>query len=281
MDAATAMEKLRQFQLADPFQYCLRWLQAAVAGGATTFNWNSGPTRVTVEIEGFVLNPGRASLLPRLLLDPTASHAEQHLSAGLNAAIGTDTSTVRLRSGNTVVSWSPGRFHCEYKEMGLRGTKIELNRSKSHSFWHVMGRSRDRETRYLHSQAACAPLNLGIQGRAPERHLPRSESLSGFNERWRPAEPGRGFRPPHCRPDRRYPERCSLYSSDLTSRAARSLLFPIKDGVLLTIQEIHPDRPGKAYLVDASCLRTDLTGLQLVEDEAYQQLLRDLGEDWS
>ena len=31
MDLAKAAEKLRQFQLPDPYFYCLKWLQAAVA----------------------------------------------------------------------------------------------------------------------------------------------------------------------------------------------------------------------------------------------------------
>ena len=275
MEAASALEKLRKFQLADPFQYCLRWLQAAVAGGAISFNWQSSRTQVTVEMEGFVLDPERISQLPRLLLDPNAPRAEQHLSAGLNAAIRTEMSTVRLRSGNTVVTWTPAGFQSEYKEMGLQGTKLELNRGSGHNFWHILGRSRDREQKYLHSQAACAPLSLGIQGSAPERRLPRGEELGGNHEHWEPACSG-GFRPPHCSRGRRYPDRCALYCSDLDPRRPHSLLFPIRDGVLLPVEEIHPGKQGKLFLVDVSLLKTDLTGLQLVHDQAYQEMVAGL-----
>ena len=278
MDAATALEKLRKFQLTDPFQYCLRWLQAAVAGGALTFNWQSNRTRVKVEMDNFVLDPDRISLLPGLLLDPRASRAEQHLSAGLNAAILTEMSSVRLCSGDMVVTWSAAGFHSESREMGMRGTQIELQRGKSHSFWHIIGRSRDREQKYLHSQAACAPLSLGIQGAAPERRLPRSEEFAGYNESWLTAPAGCGFRPPQCWSDRRYPERCSLYTSELVYSRRHSLLFPIKDGVLLSVEEIFPGKQGRAFLLDASPLKTDLTGLQLVKDEAYQKVVDELAK---
>jgi len=89
--------------LADTYQYCLRWLQAAVAGGALCFNWTSSARSVFVEIDGLVLEPARLAQLPSLLLDPAASRAEQHLAAGLNAAISTRMNSVRLCSGNTVV----------------------------------------------------------------------------------------------------------------------------------------------------------------------------------
>lgn len=279
VDPRTAMEKLARFQMASPYQYCLRWLQAAVAGGAKTFNWNSSPTLVTAEIEGLVLDPAQISHLPTLLLEPEAGRAERHLSAGLNAALRTRARCIRLRSGNYQGIWKPGNFYIEYKEMGLGGTKIELERHVAlwRNWWIARPPGgRDEEQELLHQQSACAPLSLGIQGASPERIIAKLADLyrdSSPGERCYPSP--RGFQVPPINRSRSYPHRCSLF---VLRRAGASELFPVMDGVLLKPRKI-PNHMGQVVVADVSHLSTDLTGLQLVEDEAYKLLMSQVSQE--
>jgi hypothetical protein len=282
VDLRTAMDKLSKFQMASPYQYCLRWLQAAVAGRARTFNWNSSPTLVSAEMDEFVLDPERISQLPTLLLEPGAGRAEQHLSAGLNAALRTRAKCIRLRSGNYQGIWKPGNFQIEYKEMGLRGTKIVMERHVA--LWRDLflpraPAGRDHEQHLLHHQAACAPLSLGIQGCAPERLIPELEAC------YRDFSAGElcfvatgervGFKVPPFNRSRRYPDRCAVYAM---KRPLPSQLFPVKDGVLLKSRRLE-QHYGQIVLADVSHLTTDLTGLQLVEDEAYKMLIEQVSKD--
>ena len=276
LDLDTAMKKLARFQMASPYHYCLRWLQAAVAGGATYFNWRSSANWVSAEMEGFTIDPAHFPRLPTLLLEPQASRAEQHLSAGLNAALLTRARCIRLRSGNYEGIWKPGNFCVERREMGLQATKIEMERHSG--LWrNLWTRSspggRDHEQQLLHHQAACAPLSLGIQGYAPDRLIP--ELAFAYGKSIKPARhhaaPERaGFWAPPLSRSQRFPERCSLY---LIRRHGPSFLYPVLDGVLLRPRELK-GKAGQAILADASHLKTDLTGLELIEDEDYKRFIK-------
>lgn len=68
------------------------------------------------QMEGFVLDPARISRLPTLLLDSEAGRPEQHLSAGLNAALRTRARSIRLRSGNYQGIETPGSFTSNTKK---------------------------------------------------------------------------------------------------------------------------------------------------------------------
>lgn len=279
IDPRTAMEKLAKFQMASPYQYCLRWLQAAVAGGAKTFNWNSSATLVTAEIEGLVLDPAQITHLPTLLLEPEAGRAERHLSAGLNAALRTRAKCIRLRSGNYQGIWKPGNFHIECKEVGVRGTRIEMERHVA--LWRNWWISRpkvgfDQEQELLHYQSACAPLSLGIQGASPERRIAELAGLyRDFSSGERCYPSSGGFQVPPINRSRSYPHRCSLFA---LRRPGTSELFPVMDGVLLKPRKI-PGHVGQVVIADVSHLTTDLTGLQLVEDEAYRLLIDRISRD--
>ena len=280
VDTRTALEKLSKFQLASPHQYCLRWLQAAVAGGARTFNWHSSPSQVSAEMEGFLLDPDQLGHLPTLLLEPQAGRAEQHLSAGLNAVLKTGAKCITLRSGNHQAVWKPGSFHIEFKEIGLHGTKIEMVRFAGfQDFWKSFRGDLDPEWAMLHHQGACTPLNMGIQGLPPDRVIPELMSLyeaRPASERCFAAEDGSpGFRVPPFNRSKNYPRRCKIY---VVRRPGPSKLFPVKDGVLLQARWLA-GHTGQVVLADVSHLATDQTGLGLVEDEAYQLLIKQVSLD--
>ena len=309
VDLDKAIEKVRNFQLSDPYQYCLRWLQAAVVGQARLFQWKSNPLSVSCLIEGVNLPSHRISLLPGLLFEGGANSFERHLSAGLNAVIKTKARAVHLTSGMMKGTWKPGGYQQVELDRPFVGIHLELERSGGDvlsQLWHAANRhhlgaragspaARDREQTLLHNQGACAPLNLDIQGFSPDWQLtyqaPFSlwRSLTTFSvlpeppfreERWKAAPKGQaGFlylrnitrtgKKREIVPNRmyvlypRYPHQCSF-------------LYPIKDGVLLPTMKVLEGRAGAVFLADVSHLHTDLTGLTVVQDELYQELLAEL-----
>ena len=120
LDLAKATEKIRAFQLADPFHYCLRWLQAAVSGGGNFFAWESSPSGVKLSMGGFHLEPEVIPRLPGLLFDPAASAAQRHLSAGLNSVIRTKARAVHITSGWVRGSWRPGGYQQQRLDKPIR-----------------------------------------------------------------------------------------------------------------------------------------------------------------
>ncbi len=311
LDVHKAAAKIRSFQLADPFQYCLRWLQGAVTGQARLFQWKSNPLAVDCHIDGCTLPPHRIHRLPGLLFEEGASAAERHFSAGLNAVIQTKARAVHITSQNIKATWRPGGYKQEELKKPFPGIHIELERSPRDilsQFWHAANHhhvgsragsrtARDHEQTLLHQQGACAPLILDIQSYSPDWTLTYEEPFSAWraftsllnlpqppfrSEDWRTPEKGQtGFyprsrnqaqmgdkqlSPPLCRVYIAYPRHPHLYS----------LLYPIKDGVMLPRLEILQGRYGAVFLADVSHLHTDLTGLRLVQDEAFTQLVEEL-----
>ena len=313
LDIAKATEKIRAFQLADPFHYCLRWLQAAVSGGGSFFGWESNPSGVKLRILGFQLEAQVIPRLPGLLFDSAASPAQRHLSAGLNAVIRTKARAVHITSGGARGSWRPGGYQHQLLGKPVQGIKIELERTRGDTLgelWyaanhHFVGAKpgtanyRDREQRLLHARGACAPLQIEVQGFSPEwqplyqppkgalDHLlslvlyPILPSHPFKVEKWLlHNQADQGFLPPQkCWAEntrKSPPTRCRIYYAHPKAPHQHSFLYAIRDGVMLPVQEILKGQSGSVFLADVNHLNTDLSGLQLIQDEAYRSLLEEL-----
>ena len=159
---------------------------------------------------------------------------------------------------------------------------------------------RDREQRLLHAQGVCAPLRVEIQGYSPEwqplyqppKHI--LEHLVAFVggqvpppeypfklENWLlHQQTFQGFRPPQRlwaeHSPNSPPKRCRLYYAHPKRPHQHSFLYPIRDGVMLPVQEVLKGRPGCLFLADVNHLNTDLSGLKIIEDDAYRGLLEEL-----
>lgn len=314
LDIGKAAEKIRSFQLADPFQYCLRWLQGAVAGRARLFQWKSSPLAVDCLIDGMTLDPQRIPRLPGLLFENQATPAERHFSAGLNAVIQTKARAVHITSGTVKGTWRSGGYTQIQREKPFPGIHIEMERSRGDilsQLWHAANHhhvgsragsptARDREQTLLHKQGACAPLVMDIQTFTPDWELTYKEPFNPWriftglfeslvrppfvSENWKPPEGGLpGFYP---RPRNRaqmlmqqaLPPLCRIYHARPRHPHQHSFLYPVREGVLLPCLEILQGQPGGVFMADVGHLHTDLTGLRLVQDEAYRELLAELRE---
>ena len=312
LDISKASEKIRSFQLADPFQYCLRLLQGAVAGNAQLLEWKSNALAVDCLVDGLTLNSQRIPRLPGLLFERHASAAERHFSAGLNAMIQTKARAIHITSGMIKGTWRPGGYSQVEMEGPFHGIRIEMERSREDvlsQLWHAANHhhvgsragsrtARDHEQTLLHNHGACAPLNLDIQTFPPDWELRYQEPFSPLRiftslfeglvqlpfvtENWWPPEQGTpGF---YARPRNRalmlrpheVPPLCRLYVARPRHPHKHSFLYPIKDGVLLPCLEILKGQPGAVFMADVSHLHTDLSGLRLVQDEAYRDFLEEL-----
>lgn len=234
LDAARAAEKMRNFQLPNPYLYCLKWLQAAVAGGARSFEWDSTSSRICAEIVDWHVPLEQLSRLPTLLFEPGVGRAVRHLAAGLNAVIKTKARSLTVtgwdgRKGLRAC-WMPGDFRLEEVAGSPAPPKlsIELQRNtqdRLQEWWYAantfelgekrgQAQARDREQQLLHAFGGLAPLQLVIQKHQPEPQLnyqvppsllDRLVRMIGLQvgeppypfrwEEWLPAQGPGGFRP--------------------------------------------------------------------------------------
>lgn len=93
VDAARAVDKLRDYQLADPVLWVLEVIRAAVLAGATRIDVYGDTDDVVVSWEGPPLAPDEPTRLFEELVDPAPAAARRHLrllATGVNSALGTE-----------------------------------------------------------------------------------------------------------------------------------------------------------------------------------------------
>jgi len=308
LDRSRALEKMRQFQLPNPYVYCLKWLQAAVAGGATHFHWNSDPKRVQVHMVGLSLEPELLPALPTLLVDDRAGPCERHLSAGINAVIRTRARELSVaswdgRRGSRAIwkseqfeqqAWTPEesqpQVFIELLRTGLERWKEWWYAANHHYVGETRGsiNARDREQKLLHHAAALAPLRVTIQGLGPDFELRASPSLRSQLLSLTMLRNPYGFRTVSV-----VPAEEGGFSVDRISRAGQgrpcrlfvatphippefSTLYLVRDGLMLEPERILPGQPGRVFIACARQLKVDLSGLNIVRDAHWEALVEQL-----
>ena len=103
LDREKARQKMRQFQLADPYRYVLELVQAAVLKGASRirFDIDADDMRMKFDGEPFTkkdFDQIYASLFVKLDRKPT--RARKQLALGLNAAMALNPRYIRVQSGD-------------------------------------------------------------------------------------------------------------------------------------------------------------------------------------
>lgn len=307
MDRQKAMEKMRAFQLSNPYAYCLKWVQAAVAARATHFTCHSDPQKVRVRIFGAGLNPERLPVLPSLMLDGQANAMEKHLASGIQSVIQTKARKLTIASwdGNSgsVVHWEAGRHEQQpWEPQPLPQVLIELTRTardRWQEWWyaanhHHVGeargspRARDREQQLLHERAALAPLKILVEEIQPEFELRATPSPASQLRSLLSLRNPYGFRSAESLPAQRggfqlhknsqfnpgYRHRIFVATPNCPPNF--SMLYLIREGVLLETATILQGWPGKVFIACADELKTDLSGLRVVYDERWEALREEL-----
>ncbi len=193
LDLNKAKEKLAQFQLANPYCYVLKLVQAAVAGGATHFALRSGSTEVKVNMRGLSFSALQLENVLYCLLGEDApipvTPALRHLAVAINASVGTRASRLSVKSWDgeqgVEVYWGPGgngsrpwlpeaaeRYPLTCFEMnraaGDVGKELYAKLAKRDVIGMISGdrKGMDNEQALLHDHCNFAPIPILINGNA-------------------------------------------------------------------------------------------------------------------
>ena len=308
LDRSKALEKMRAFQLDNPYAYCLKWLQAAVAGGARSFAWESNPKWVRARIQHMNLNPELLGLLPSLLFDSRGSVAEKHLSAGLNAVIQTKAQSLSVSWSDGLhgvqAVWRSGRFEQATflppdPTPQVEVTMVRTPQDRLREWWyaanyHHIGevrggrQARDREQQLLHESSGFAPGHVSIQGVLSDFQLRATPTLLSQLRSLLTLRSAYGFRTATmvaAEKDGFYLDRistiangrrCRLFLATPHTPPDFTVLYLVRDGVTLEPQHILEGLPGKVVVACAQRLKTDLSGLRIVTDENWEALVEEV-----
>lgn len=109
LDLAHALAKLRQYRLAEPYEYALALLSAAVGSGATLFDVTAHPDVIRFQFDG---DPFRRDELQDLfshLLAGRARPAVLDLAAGVHAVLALKPTAVEVESGGHLLTLAAGK----------------------------------------------------------------------------------------------------------------------------------------------------------------------------
>lgn len=106
LDGRKAQEKMREFALVDAHEYVLKFVQAAVAGGATRIEVRADTHGVSVTAHGWeAVAEIFDDLFAGLFLSQSRVEAQEwrHLAIGVNAALALQPRSVEIRAGGRVL----------------------------------------------------------------------------------------------------------------------------------------------------------------------------------
>lgn len=308
LDPDQALPKLKQYRLPDPHAYVLKFLQAAVRGGASSFDLRSGTGSVVVQMTGVRFPIER---LPHVFLELLAESgskdpALEHLAVGLHSSLGTRAQAIRLQywdgQRGVKIEWRVGGQSVkDWVYSGPPICRVELERVREDLWREVSEKLRarpilsmltgassgyDNEQLLLHGTGDLAPLSVSINGRSLH---PSSTSFARFRgfipsrklfklEYCFAAGDGPGFRLPLWdqaalslgrNPSGQY----GAYLAMLNVHGTNHVLI-VRDGVLLRRMQFDGGEPAYLMILDGHQLTTDLTTLSFVEDDRFREFFR-------
>lgn len=308
MDPREALPKLKHFLLPDPHAYVLKWLQAAVCGGASAFRLTSGTYKVQVEIPDIRLPLASLPTIFVELLQETRSGeaALEHLAVGLHTCLGTRAESIALEywdghSGLRILWQTTGQSVQPWRHAGPPLCRLELHRARQDRWRELkeklhgraalsmllsLSSAYDNEQRLLHGTCDLAPLDVFINGRRLLTSAQSFRKFQGFfpsklifrREYCFPPGDGPGFRlgpgeQAALSLGRSEGNHYGAYAASLQRQGTHHLVL-MRDGVVL--RQMQMDAPDPAYLLvlDGYQLSTDLTTLQFIEDERFREFFR-------
>lgn len=316
IDPNKALPQLQKFRLPDPYSYVLKFLQAAVVGGASAFHLQSSTRRVRVQMPGLqVPSEGLHNIFSQLL-DETRlvrNASLEHLAVGLHGALGTRASEIAVNywdgeQGVQLVWTVSGQEFSRWDYQGPPLCFIELTRVREDVWkevWEKLSSRHvqdmlwggehgwDREQRIVREGGDVAPLEVTINGRLL---MPGSVNLkvytSGFflptknfyvRERCLPKVGGTGFRLTD-QPQAKISEgRCeaAVYGGFVAHPRVKfgaNRILVVRDGAVVRRCTFKEEGREFVAIVDGPQLTMDLTSMQFVEDEHWQELFRNVCE---
>lgn len=133
IDAARALQRLRDFRFADPAHWVLEVLRAAVASGAKRVQVRTDADDVEVSFDGRAFPPDAMKELLDRALNPGTTKDDQRarlLALGVAGALGVDAAFVKVASGGVALTLAPpDRVDVDGEGEHVRGTTLHLHKA--------------------------------------------------------------------------------------------------------------------------------------------------------
>ena len=264
LDLGRALSQLRKNRLPGAAHYVLKLVQAAVAGGAPDLSIRAESGRVELRF-GWLLEAD-----PLTCWVEPKGRAAHHLAVGLLAA---------PKGWKWEVSGQGSK-----RTLQLEGTELNVEESAAEvgdwecQFQVVCTNAASREVGSLvRKQANLAPIPIVVNGKVlkPGRY---ARTTPVFQRTWPAKVSEPGFTVKADGSLRVGPKEGPLgvVGQFFDQLRGPNCLHPVVDGVRLSSREF-PGTFGAEYLVECSLMATDLSEFQLLEDNRYETLVRELG----
>ncbi|MFH2005993.1 MAG: hypothetical protein ABI333_05335 [bacterium] len=271
LDREKAREKMRQFQLADPHEYVLELVQAAVLMGATRIRFDIDADDMWMRFDGRPFSQEDFDGLYGSLFareHTPQNDARRELALGTNAAMALNPRYVRAVSGDgkqgAWLELRPGQDDTfgELEEPVL-GTEIHVKSRFRPGLMvqfvqNLKGVLPEEET--LRRRCSLSQVAIDLEGKVLSQGLSLPGAVGVVKLEGEGVTGLAGFDP---------------------QRKKGALLTLVKDGVLITRHELKASADGFVAVVDAQALRKDVSQGDIVRDQAYERLLaklRDAGQ---
>lgn len=306
IDFAVALEKMRQYQMADRSFYLLRLMQSAAVLGGRHLELKLGSDRVSFEFS--VDEPGRYGELWRLLqgMSEFASgrSALDHLISGLQAALVTEPRSLQWRHLRgqklEIADCSKDGVKLQRRFDGQGEARVSRfsfslkgsSQGRGWARWLPFLRQRTHTHAVVCQRCLSLPTEIQLDGRPLERlghkvrgwqvaqAAPRRSEELGFfaNLKGDPV-----LLDQRGEPTRQSPSRFSLYA---TGSSGHSTVHWVRDGVVVSVENLSPAQIRIPFLawIGADTLKTDISGFQVVhnkEREARLQQLYSILQQWA
>lgn len=171
LDLVRAREKLKKFQLLDPYHYVLPLVSAAVLGGASTLQCRVGSSRFSMEFNGAPFTPEELEGMFSALLISTSVIGRRRvaeLAVGINAALALSPRQIVLESLDeerlVLATFTPRKQKVEVSqapEGSTPWTRISVQHAGIRALWRKTQRDAP-EVQALHARCRLSRLELSL-----------------------------------------------------------------------------------------------------------------------
>lgn len=311
LDPRQAHQKLAEFQFPDKHFYVLKFLQSAVAGGATWVRVDANARQVKMSHDGRAIPSQAVPELMGYILDERANPEQRYLksaAAGVHGSLAVAARQVSIKSWDGQSgfhhSWEAGGWSQETwnGKSGQRETQFILQRPLTEvlrgwgrlanfpifDFLFRKANSYEGELLTIYNRGIYVPAPLALNGKILEASFGTAKGNSRhLIEAHYPAEEGRPASlemPPESQAAKFLYQkpatgtRCRCWLALETRKSPIARITYVDDGVTICQKEYDFACPGVVGVYSAEELKKDLTGFQLVSDHNHDQHLTWLRE---
>lgn len=287
LDLVQAREKLKRFQLLDPYHYVLPLVSAVVLGGGRTLRCRVGPAFFSMEFDGAAFSPEELEgMFSALLISSSVVGRRRiaELAVGINAALALSPREIKLDSWDhqrrVQALFTPRKQKVEVGE--APGTAPWTTISVQHAGIRALWRKTQRdapEVQALHNRCRLAPLELTINDKLLPRVVGWEKQpclVASYLKAGEP-RPGCGITLGKLKARvTRTSETRGPYSAvvSLGSDASEEVVF-VHHGLAFRRPDLSLG-PGTRAVVWAPELKRDLSQTNIIEDETFEIMLEQL-----